>query len=166
VEAGFLLKDVDYFSARNALIPAHRSSPFELGFDWMVKLDREPFVGQAALRREAAAGPGRRLVGLALDWDDLEGLFDAFALPPDLPGGTSREGVPVYHAGTPRFVGQATSRTWSPTCKSYLALATVKSEYAQLGTELDVEVTVEYRRKPCRARVVPRPFFDPERKKA
>jgi len=166
VEAGFLLKDVDYFSARHALIPAHRSSPFELGFDWMVKLDRDPFVGQAALRSEAQTGPTRRLVGLALDWDDLEGLFDNFALPPDLPGGTSRDGVPVYHPGTGHFVGQATSRTWSPTCKSYLALATVESEYAELGTELDVEVTVEYRRKPCRARVVPRPFFDPERKKA
>ena len=50
--------------------------------------------------------------------------------------------------------------------KAYLALATVEADFAQVGTEVDVEVTVEYRRAPCRAVVRPRPFFDPERKKA
>jgi aminomethyltransferase len=166
VEAGFLLKDVDYYSARGATIPAHKSSPYELGFDWMVKLEREPFVGQAALRREVARGTPRRLVGLTVDWEELEALYDAHGLPPSLPAATSREGVPVYQRGTGRFVGQATSRAWSPTCKAYLALATVESDFALPGTEVDLEVTVEYRRTPCRAVVVERPFFDPERKKA
>ena len=166
VEAGFLLKDVDYFSSRLAQIPDHKSSPYELGFDWMVKLEREPFVGQAALRRELERGTPRRLVGLAVDWEALEGLYDAHGLPPALPAATSREGVPIYQRGTGRFVGQATSRAWSPTCKSYLALATVAADFAQQGTEVDLEVTVEYRRSPCRAVVVQRPFFDPERKKA
>jgi aminomethyltransferase len=166
VEAGFLLKDVDYYSARTAHIPGHKSSPYELGFDWMVKLEREPFVGQAALARELARGTPRRLVGLVVDWEELEALYDQHGLPPHLPATTSREGVPIYQRGTSRFIGQATSRTWSPTCKAYLALATVAADFAREGTEVDLEVTVEYRRQPCRARVVERPFFNPERKKA
>ena len=44
-----------------------------LGLGGLVHLDKDvPFVGQAALRREAeAGGPPRRLVGLDLDWADL-----------------------------------------------------------------------------------------------
>jgi aminomethyltransferase len=166
VEAGFLLGGVDYTSARRARIPSQLSSPYELGFDWMVELEREPFVGATALRRERERGTPRRMVGLELDWSALERLYEAEGLPPDLPAATSRDGVPVYQRGTGRFIGQATSRAWSPTCKAYLALATVAAEFALEGTEVDLEVTVEYRRAPCRAVVRPRPFFDPERKKA
>ncbi len=164
VEAGFLLKDVDYFSAKHALIPPHRSTPFELGFAWMVKLDRAPFVGQAALKRAQENGHERALVGLEIDWERFEEIYYSFGLPPDLPTATCREGVPVYAHG--RFVGQATSRTWSPTCKRYIALATVEAEHAEIGSELEIEVTVEYNRTPCRATVVEKPFFDPERKKS
>ena len=56
--------------------------------------------------------------------------------------------------------------TWSPTLKRYLALASVASAHSAVGTELAVEVTAEYHRHRCKARVVPKPFFDPERKKA
>ena len=166
VEAGFLLGGVDYTSARSARIASQRSTPYELGFGWMVELDREPFVGRDALRRANERGPSRELVGLEVDWPELERLFDAEGLPPELPAMTSRDGVPIYQRGTGRFIGQATSRAWSPECKAYLALATVEADFAQVGTEVDVEVTVEYRRAPCRAVVRPRPFFDPERKKA
>jgi aminomethyltransferase len=167
VEAGFLLSGVDYTSARFARIPSQLSSPDELGFGWMVELDRDPFVGQAALRRERdTRATARRLVGLEVDWDALEALYDAHGLPPELPAGTSRDAVPVYQRGTGRFVGQATSRAWSPACKAYLALATVEADFAPEGSEVDLELTVEYRREPCRAVVRARPFFDPERKKA
>jgi glycine cleavage system aminomethyltransferase T len=42
----------------------------------------------------------------------------------------------------------------------------VAAEHAALGSELEAEVTIEYERLRCPARVVPKPFFDPERKKA
>ncbi len=164
VEAGYVLQGVDYNSARAAQIDNQRSTPSELGFDWMVQLEREPFVGQAALRAEAAAGgPARKLVGLEIDWEEFERLHDAWGLPPGLATETSREGVPVYLSG--RQVGQATSRTWSPTLKKYLALATVRREHARAGQELSIEVTVEYERKTATARVRELPFFDPPRKK-
>jgi aminomethyltransferase len=164
VEAGFVLRGVDYFTARKALIERHASTPYELGFDWMVQLEREPFVGQAALRHEHAAGPVRRLVGLEIDWDELEALHARWRLPPHLPTMTSREGVPVYSGD--EQVGQATSRAWSPMRKQYLALATVRAELAEPGSEVAVEVTVEYERKRAKATVRPTPFYDPPRKKA
>jgi aminomethyltransferase len=163
VEAGFVLQGVDYFTARRALIERQTSTPYELNFDWMVQLEREPFVGQAALRNEKQRGPLRRLVGLDIDWEEFEALYGSFGLPPHLETMTCRLGVPVYKSG--HQIGQATSRTWSPTLKRYLALSTVASEWAEPGTEIEIEVTVEYERRRAKATVTPTPFFDPERKK-
>ena len=63
-------------------------------------------------------------------------------------------------------VGQATSGTWSPLLKKNIALVHVPSRYSATGTRIKVEQTVEYRRHKVTARVVPRPFFDPDRKRA
>jgi aminomethyltransferase len=164
VEAGFLLGGVDYTSARTAFIERQKSTPFELGFDWMVKLKRPDFVGKAALCSEKERGPARRFVGLEIHWDDFADIHEAFGLPPHLTPETCREGVPLY-AGQ-RQVGYATSRTFSPLLKKYLALATLQSGHAEPGTELQIEVTCEYERKVARATVRELPFYNPERKKA
>ncbi|MFQ5529381.1 MAG: aminomethyltransferase family protein, partial [Gemmatimonadota bacterium] len=164
VEAGFLLAGVDYTPANHAFIERQKSSPYELGFEWMVRLDREPFVGQAALRREAETGPARRLVGAEIDWDEFETVHERFGLIPHIETATARDGVPLYHHG--RQVGYATSRAWSPLLKKYLALCTVESACAASGTELRIEVTCEYERHRVKATVRPMPFFDPRRKKA
>ena len=165
IEAGFILAGVDYYHAPLCLIEKRKSTPYELGLGWMVKLDRAPFVGQAALCDEAERGPARVLVGLELDWDEYAALFAAHRLPPELCAAAWRTPVPVY-ASRGRQVGYATSGAWSATLKKNLALATVRSEYAALGTTLRFEVTVEYERKTVQATVVSKPFFDPERKKA
>ena len=65
IEAGLILLDVDYVGARKALTDTQRYTPYEIGLGRLVHLDKAPFVGQAALRREAAAGPARQLVGLS-----------------------------------------------------------------------------------------------------
>jgi len=164
VEAGFLLGGVDYTSARRALIERQKSTPYELGFGWMVELEREPFVGQAALRRAQREGPSRRFVGLEIDWEDFERIHEIYQLPPHVETGTVREGVPLHRHG--RQVGYVTSRSWSPLLKKYLALATVDAGLAAPDNELELEVTCEYERHHARARVTKLPFFDPERKKA
>ena len=164
VEAGFLLGGVDYSSARTAFIEKQKSSPYELGFDWMVKLNRGEFVGKAALAREKREGTPRRFVGLEIDWDDFADIHQGFGLPPHLEAETCREGVPLYEGQ--RQVGYATSRTFSPLLKKYLALGTIESGLARPGTELQIEVTCEYERKTARATVRELPFYDPERKRA
>lgn len=163
VEAGFVLCGVDYTPANQAFIERQKSSPFELGFDWMVNLDRDAFVGHAALRREREAGPARRLVGVEIDWDDFEAIYERFGLIPHIATSTSRTGVPLYADG--RQVGYATSRTWSPLLKKYLALCTVEAEFAGEGSALEIEVTCEYERHRAGATVRSLPFFHTDRKR-
>jgi aminomethyltransferase len=164
VEAGFVLGSVEYTPANHAFIEQQKSSPYELGFDWMVQLDRDPFVGQDALQIESETGPARRLVGIEVDWDEFEAVYESLGLIPYIETATSREGVPLYRGG--RQIGYATSRTWSPLLKKYLALGTVEADLSAVGTELHIEVTCEYERRRVKATVRQTPFFDPERKKS
>lgn len=164
IEAGFVMLHVDYFSATKVTLESRKSTPYELGLGWTVKLDREPFVGQAALRAERERGSVWRLVGLELDWAELEALYERYDLPPALPAEACREALPVY--ADSRQVGQVTSHTWSPILKRMIALASVRTPWADEGQRLEVEHTVEYERHTVSAQVRPTPFFDPPRKKA
>jgi aminomethyltransferase len=164
VEAGLVMLDVDYISSRKALIPTQKYTPYEIGMGRLVHLDKAPFVGQAALRREAAAGPRRQLVGLELDWTEIERLYDEAGLAPQIPAVASRQPVPVYRDGLQ--VGKATTTTWSPTLKKMIALATIDAEAATVGARLEFEFTVDYRRRAVGATVAKLPFFDPPRKRA
>jgi aminomethyltransferase len=166
IEAGLIMLDVDYTSSAHALVPEQSYSPFELGLGRLVDLDKAtPFVGRSALRREqAAGGPPRRLVGLALDWGDLERLYAAQDLSPALSAAAWRQQIPVYAAD--RQVGRATSGTWSPGLKRNIALASVEARYEPPGSLLEMEWTVEGRRGRVGATVVELPFFDPPHKRA
>ena len=104
-------------------------------------------------------------MGLDLSWTELEEVFAGDGLPPELPGHAWRDGRPVYGKGK-GWIGQATSGAWSPTLKQNLALAQIESQSAEEGTEVQVEVTAEYRRHTVTATVVETPFFNPPRKRA
>ncbi|HEV8336009.1 MAG TPA: aminomethyltransferase family protein [Candidatus Polarisedimenticolia bacterium] len=164
VEAGFILQGVDYHSATRCPIESRKSSAFEVGLGWTVDLDREPFVGQQALKAEKERGSKWAMVGLEISWEELERLYEEHALPPHLPATAWRTAVPVYDGR--RQIGRATSGTWSPMLKKNLALATVEARYAEPGTRFQIEHTAEYERRTVTATVVKRPFFDPERKRA
>ena len=164
IEAGFILAEVDYTPARKALIDDQRYSPFELGLDWAVDLNKESFTGRKALLAEQRRGVRRRIVGMEVDWGTVEAFYRELGLPPEPPHVPWRSKVPLY-AGL-RQIGHATSGVWSPLLKKYLVIATVDSAYARPGTVLEIEVTVEDERKRAPATVVKKPFFDPPRKKA
>lgn len=164
IEAGFIMLHVDYFSSQKVVLESRKSTPFELGLGWAVHLDREPFVGQAALRAERARGSRWSFVGLEASWEELEALYESYGLPPSLPAAASREPLPVYCQG--RQVGQATSHTWSPILKKAIALASVEPDHAAHGTLLELEHTVEFERRTVSAKVVRTPFFDPPRKRS
>jgi len=165
IEAGYIMNGVDYFSSNTCAIESRKSSPYEIGLGWAVDLDRDPFIGQDALKAEKAKGSAWATVGLVYDWPAFERLFAEFGLPPQLPGGVWRTPIPVYNQKGVQ-VGQGTSGAWSAVLKDNLALATIQSAYAEPGTVLQIEVTVEYERRRVPAIVTKTPFFDPPRKKA
>jgi aminomethyltransferase len=164
IEAGLLLIEVDFRSSKLALIESQKYSPFEMGLSRLVSLDKEKFVGQRALRDEERRGPARQIVGLEIDWNAVEKLYEAVGLPPQAPAAASRVAVPVYGDGSQ--TGKATSTTWSPVLKKLIALATVNAEDAQPETALEMEITVEAIRHRVPATVVKTPFFNPARKTA
>ena len=164
IEAGFLLIDVDYVSARKTMFEIQKSSPYELGMGWLVHLDKPYFVGRDALRRERRRGSEWSTVGLEVDLESLEAVFASFGMPLQLPWGSWNAAVPLYRDH--RQIGKATSGTWSPLLKKYIALGRVQRQLATLGTHLEMEVTVEANRRRSAATVVKTPFFDPDRKRA
>ena len=164
IEAGLILLDVDYISSRHAIVESRKSSPYELGLGWAVKMKKKDFIGKRALEAELARGSEWEFVGIDIQWTELEDHYRKVGLAPGLPGTAWRTSTPLYKGN--EQVGYATSGCWSPILKRYIALAHVKSEYAQSGSTLDFELKVEHYRKVTPAIVVKTPFFDPERKRS
>ena len=162
VEAGLLLIEVDYTSAKKALIPSQKFSPYELGFGKMVHLNKETFIGKRVLENDQTHGVPRQLVGLEVDWVEVEEQHDKFGLTPAAPTQASRVPVPIYVAD--KHVGKATTTTFSPLLKKLIALASVDTAHSKAGTKLQMELTIEARRLKTTATVVKLPFFNPPRK--
>ena len=164
IEAGLILLDVDYISSRHALIESRKSSPFELGLGWSVKMKKDNFIGKRALEKELKNGPEWKFVGIEIEWDELEKHYRKAGLAPGLPSTAWRTSTPLYSGS--EQVGYATSGVWSPILKRYIALAHIKNGHSKEGTILNFELKVEHFRKLTPAKVVKTPFFDPERKRS
>jgi len=164
IEAGLILLDVDYISSRHAIVESRKSSPYELGLGWAVKIKKKYFIGKQALEREVTRGPEWEFVGIEIQWTELENHYRNVGLAPGLPSTAWRTSTPLYY--NHEQVGYATSGAWSPILKRYIALAHVKSAFAVEDTELQFELKVEHFRKLTAAKVVKTPFFDPERKRS
>jgi aminomethyltransferase len=163
VEAGLVLIEVDYTSARTALTPEHEYTPSEIGLGRLVNFEKGDFVGRRALERERdGAQPRRRLAGIELDWDGIEAAFGRHGLAPAVHATVNREPTPILYAGGQ--VGRATSTCWSPTLKQLIALASL-GPGVRRGAPLEMEWTVEGERGRVAAREVDLPFLDLERKR-
>ncbi len=164
IEAGLILIEVDYTSSKKAVIDSQKYSPAEIGLGKLVDLKKENFVGRAALAAQKKKGAERSLVGLEIDWNEVEALYDKLGMAPQVPSMASRVAVPVYRNG--KVIGKATSTTWSPTLKKMIALASVERASSAVGSTLNVEMTVEAVRHTVSAKIVAMPFFNPARKTA
>ena len=164
IEAGLLLIDVDFHGSKKAMVESQKYSPYELSLGRLVSLNKGRFIGQAALREEHRKGHAKQVVGLEVDWPEVEAIYEKIGLAPSVGATASRVAVPVYKAG--RQVGRATSTTWSPTLKKMIALATIDRPHYETGAQLQIEMTVEAVRHKVTATVAKTPFFDPKRKTA
>jgi aminomethyltransferase len=121
----------------NELTPAR--NPIEAGLGWCCK-EATGFIGSKEIARARAGGTAEKLVALEI-----------------VGQGIPREGNPVLHAGEP--VGVVTSGTFSPSLELGAGMAYVKSELAEVGTE--VEIDVRGKRRP--ARIASKPLYDAKR---
>jgi len=158
------LIDVDYISAQKAVIAEQKSYPQDIGLGWAVKFGKYDFIGRRKLEELGSDNSKWQFVGIEIDWDDLEKAFGEVNLPPQVSGRAVRNAVPIYRKKTQ--IGQATSITFSPILKKYIALGVILREHASIGGKISVEITVEYSRKMAAAKIVSPRFFNPTRKKA
>lgn len=164
VEAGLLMLDVDYTSSSHAWIESQKSSPYELGLDWTVALDKQGyFVGRRALEKEKREGSIWKMMGLEVDWVGMENIFKRVGLPPQIPSMAVRGSLPILSGNVQ--VGYASTSTWSPLLKKYIALAHLQKPYYENGTNVRIEITVEHHRQHAPAKVVKLPFYEPEWKR-
>jgi len=120
-------------------------NPYELGLARLIDLDMPAdFVGKGALRRIAAEGPLRKLVGMELAGEPLSGPNEEPWSLLDGEGG---------------MAGKLTSAVYSPRLDRNIALALVRRDLATDGRQLEVARP----RAPMMGTVVPFPFHDPQK---
>ncbi len=115
------------------------SNPLETGSEWVVRFDKEDFIGRGGLVGAAERGPKQKLVGFIMQ-----------------DGVVPEDGVPVVSNGRP--VGRVTSARLSPTIGKGFGLAWVPTDLAQEG--VSIEVLVNDRRVP--AQVTLHSIYDPD----
>jgi dimethylglycine dehydrogenase len=118
------------------------NTPFEAGLDRFVRMQKGEFTGRAALERQLAAGVPNRFVTL-----EVHGVTDADPLGNE----------PLFDAKG-HMVGRATSGFYGHVLKKSLAIGYVKSELAEAGTQLAIEILGERRE----ATVLVDSPYDPE----
>jgi aminomethyltransferase len=164
IEAGLLLIDVDFDSARFAWTQAQKSTPIELGMRWMFKDMERPFVGRDAIRRELVEKTSRwSLVGLVVDWQEWDHKYATAGLIPPKDHTPVEEDMMIYDDEMQR-AGWSSSFMYSPMLQRHIAIARVRPHLAAPGTKVSLEVTIDHQYHTVDAHVGRLPFFEPERK--
>ena len=168
IEAGLLLRDVDFHSSRFAWTDAERATPIELGLAWMVRgieADDRAFVGRDAIRREVAQRTSRwRLGGLMVDWRDYDRIYRAAGLIPPKDHTPIQDEYYVYDDELNQL-GFATSQMYSPALQRHIALARVPLDRTP-GSRVKLELGVNHRYEYFDAEVTRLPLFNPPRRTA
>ncbi len=102
-------------------------TPFEAGLDRFVRLGKGAFIGKEALEKQQSAGVPNRFVTV-----EVHGVTDADPL-----------GNEPLFDGKGTMVGRATSGYYGHVLKKSLAIGYVKSEFAAVGTPLQIEILGE-----------------------
>jgi aminomethyltransferase len=152
LEAGFIVTNVDFMAAEQAMRATRGRSPFELGLGWMVDFDKGHFNGRRALLQERERGSRYHLVGL------------------DVEGNKPAHDALVYHKKKTE-VGHVTSAMWSATCKKNIALAMLQDPYGgtvrdDLWVEIYNKKEQKWDRMWARCKIVDRRHFRHPRRTA
>jgi aminomethyltransferase len=115
------------------------TTPLEAGLGWTVKFGPNGFVGRDALERQKAEGVQRRMVAVQME----------------------DRGIPRPHfeiRSSGHHSGELTSGTYSPTFECGIGLGYVRTDFAKVGTRLDLVI----RNQEHPARVVRKPMYKRE----
>jgi aminomethyltransferase len=111
-------------------------TPLEADLGWIVKFDKEDFIGKSALAKQRSSGVTRKLIGF-----EMTGR------------GIGRDGYEVYLDGRP--AGWVTSGGPSPTLNKNIGLCYLPVEAASPGRTIEIMI----RNQPVEAVTVATPFY-------
>ena len=112
------------------------TTPLEARISFVVKFDKENFIGKEALLKQKEEGLKRRRVGIKM-----------------LERGIPRKGYEIYKDG--EKIGEITSGTFSPFLETGIGMAYIKIEHDKEGEEVSVNI----RGKQLKAEVTKLPFY-------
>ncbi|MGD2102136.1 MAG: aminomethyltransferase family protein, partial [Acidimicrobiia bacterium] len=169
IEAGLLLLDVDFHSARYAWNDDQRATVIELNMGWMLRGledDDRAFIGRGAIESEMAGGTSRWLtVGVVADWSDWARTYSERGLATSKDHTPEHGGMMIYDDDLER-IGWTSSFVYSPVLQRHVGIAHVDPAHAASGTKVGLEVTIDHRYEVVDAHVTRLPFYDPPRKTA
>ncbi|MBA3630014.1 MAG: glycine cleavage system protein T [Actinobacteria bacterium] len=144
VEAGILSYGSDIAVDNNRLNEYGWLNPYEVGLDYTVNLDKDQdFIGKEALKRIAAEGVKRKVVGIELEGDPIIGYIEDY--------------LEVVDGAD--LIGQVSSVFYSPRLEKNIGYAQVPIALADFGSKL----TVRSAKGEYHAIVVDKPFIDPKK---
>jgi len=117
------------------------TTPLEARLGFVVKFQKDNFIGKNALLKQKDEGVKRRRVGLLM-----------------IEHGIPRQSFKIYD-DVGEKIGQVTSGTFSPLLKCGIAMAYIQTQKAQEGNTVNVEI----RNRKAKAKIVPFPFYDQEK---
>jgi aminomethyltransferase len=117
------------------------TTPLEAALSFVVKLQKDRFLGKEILLRQKTEGIKRKRIGI--------GMTDQ---------GIPREGFEIY-AEAGEQIGHVTSGTFSPLLRVGIGMGYAETPYAQEGNSVRVRI----RGKTARGRIVAFPFYDAEK---
>jgi aminomethyltransferase len=117
------------------------TTPLEAGLGFVVKLQKESFIGKEVLQKQKMDGVKRKRVGIVM-----------------MEQGIPRQGFEIQNAAGNK-IGQLTSGTFSPLLKQGVGMGYVEASQAQEGTIVNVKI----RDKLTKARIASFPLYDPDK---
>lgn len=139
VAAGLGCRDTLRFEAGLPLYGQELSatiSPLEAGIGFAVKLNKNDFLGHDALVAQKENGLPRKIIGIEM-----------------IDKGIPRHGYKVFKDG--QEIGEVTTGTQLPSTKRNVGNALIDSQFATIGTELEIEI----RGKRLKVVTVETPFY-------
>lgn len=164
IEAGLVLIDVDFESARFAWNDDQRTTPIELGLGWMVSdlgRSERAFIGRRAIERELAERTSRwKTVGIVVDWEHWARVHNRRGLVTPKDHHPGHGGMMLYDDAIEQ-VGYVPSFVYSPLLQCHLGIGRVRPGQGEPGTRVGLEVTIDHRYEVVDCQVTRLPFYDP-----
>jgi aminomethyltransferase len=169
IEAGLILIDVDFQSARYAWNDDQRATALELNMGWMLRDldgDDRAFVGRRAIEREIEEKTSRwKTVGIVVDWEHWAETHNDRGLVTPKDHTPVHGGMMLYDEKIER-IGYVPSFVYSPVLQRHVGIARLRPEHARVGTRVGLEVTIDHRYEVVDSHVTRLPFYNPPRKTA